>query len=962
MNINDLPFQTQSTIFYYAQNPNLATVSRNFYEVAHDSSTILKCLLHWNTLEKGDCCYFCKYNGMLENKNLVKAVINKNAYLPKVVYNPEKLFYSSIKHDWLDILELLLTKTTLEKISLDTFILLENAHTIQVDVSKQHDITAQDLVGGNASIYIHQRLDRDSYLQLLETFVFQLDFSSAEYVLSSTTYELINGEFIIDCIDSDNIEVFIFGMEQVKKANINIDFNLIEYSRTNYRENIYHYLVTTTTNFEDKEKVDEILKDAFLYQNIETLEYLIGKGAELTSIKDSDILDAMECHRIDSLVYYFENIGLENISEEIIPTLLKNYSFREKINLDKEPQILQFLTTTKADLKNKKKMRKIFKSAFILDSVDTLKYLSENGAEISIIEDNDIESAIESDSINSLMYYVENVGLENINEDMKLSFLKCKKFAEKFNLDKEPHICKFLTTTNENLKDKKQIKKLLKIALYCDSVDTLKYLVGKGAKLSSFTCGDIGKAVDYNSVNCLTYYVEVLGIENIKKSTTLALIKSKNIALKNKLLDLGLDPHINKHYLLHSSLNGYNSYTKSDIFDEILNFIKRLLDAGCDLYVRRSEILVYSIELNQPEIAKLILNYRKKLYPNIRKKVGMMILENEVDLVRVFLSDYQDIRYSLDNFFYYHRKNIGMEMAKVFLEFGVCVGGKCGMRMLKYAIESEKVELANLLIEFDITLNYDALQVFRDAVSIGCTSVVEKYLQNEMFINIYLKDELIYFCYTNRNSSIEMIIKFYISSKRNEKKVNSSNFEVSSLVNTRDGRPLEIAIKNENVEMINTLLKYGAKITPKNKNLFLDSIKHENIDLMNRYLEILDVKNKVHRDIIGEGLSHAILYSHFTTEISENVKNIPQNIKNIILQQACNVGNVEYARKAIEMGADTCTEGNLDQLKEIVSKETDLNIYDGMILKQAGKSCNIKIVNFLLSKGAKPEKIVWNSI
>ncbi|PVU97278.1 hypothetical protein BB559_002092 [Furculomyces boomerangus] len=893
MNINDLPFQTQSTIFYYAQNPNLATVSRNFYEVAHDSSTILKCLLHWNTLEKRDCCYFCKYNGMLENKNLVKAVINKNAYLPKVVYNPEKLFYSSIKHDWLDILELLLTKTTLEKISLDAFILLENAHTIQVDVSKQHDITAQDLVGGNASIYIHQRLDRDSYLQFLETFVFQLDFSSAEYVLSSTTYELINGEFIIDCIDSDNIEVFIFGMEQVKKANINIDFNLIEYSRTNYRENIYHYLVTTTTNFEDKEKVDEILKDAFLYQNIETLEYLIGKGAELTSIKDSDILDAMECHRIDSLVYYFENIGLENISEEIIPTLLKNYSFREKINLDKEPQILQFLTTTKADLKNKKKMRKIFKSAFILDSVDTLKYLSENGAEISIIEYNDIESAIESDSINSLMYYVENVGLENINEDMKLSFLKCKKFAEKFNLDKEPHIY-------------------------------------------------IGKAVDYNSVNCLTYYVEVLGIENIKKSTTLALIKSKNIALKNKLLDLGLDPHINKHYLLHSSLNGYNSYTKSDIFDEILNFIKRLLDAGCDLYVRRSEILVYSIELNQPEIAKLILNYRKKLYPNIRKKVGMMILENEVDLVRK-----------------------------------------------KYRNGNGK--------KFDITLNYDALQVFRDAVSIGCTSVVEKYLQNEMFINIYLKDELIYFCYTNRNSSIEMIIKFYISSKRNEKKVNSSNFEVSSLVNTRDGRPLEIAIKNENVEMINTLLKYGAKITPKNKNLFLDSIKHENIDLMNRYLEILDVKNKVHRDIIGEGLSHAILYSHFSiydlllaflseeppakkkkaepkkttrgrktkskaTEISENVKNIPQNIKNIILQQACNVGNVEYARKAIEMGADTCTEGNLDQLKEIVSKETDLNIYDGMILKQAGKSCNIKIVNFLLSKGAKPEKIVWNSI
>ncbi|PVU98815.1 hypothetical protein BB559_001276, partial [Furculomyces boomerangus] len=829
-----------------------------------------------------------------------------------------------------------------EKISLDAFVLLENAHTIQVDVSKQHDIAAQDLVGGNTNIYIHQRLDRYSYLQALKIFISRNDFSSAEYVLDSTTYEIINQGFIESSIYLDNLETFIFGMEQAKKANINFDLNLMEYSRSKRAKNIYHYLVTTTTNFEDKEKVEEILKYAFSHERIETLKYLIEKGAELTSIKDSDILDAIQHYRIDSLVYYFENIGLENISEEIIPALFKMNFFRKKINLDKEPQTFQFLTTTKADLKDKKQMRKIFKSAFILDSVDTLKYLSENGAEISIIGDGDIESAIECDSINSLMYYVENVGLENIDEDMKLSFLKNKKFAEKFNLDKEPHIYEFLITKNTNLKNKDQVKKFLETALYCDSVDTLKYLVSKGAKLSSLKNEDLEKAIKYNSVNSLTYYVEVLGIKNIKKSTILTLIKSKNIALKNKLLDLGLDPHINKHYLLHSSLNGYNSYTKSDIFDEILNFIKRLLDAGCDLYVRKCEILACSIGLNQPKIVNLILDYIKKPYPSMRNRVQESILRNEVDLVRVILSHCKEVHENLNHFFYSHRSMIEIEMAKLLLEFGICTSGKYGMDMVKYAINKENMVLADSLMEFNTSLDYDNTKVFKDAVSIGCTSVIEKYFQNQKFIN-NLENEFINFCRKNNLEIVNLFLKSTVpteeSGNKKRKRAVTSNSKVSSLANIKDGKPLEIAIKNENVEMINTLLKYGAKLAPKNKDIFLDSIRYENVDAMNRYLEILDVKNKAHRDIIGEGLSHAILYSHFSiydlllaflseesptkkkkaepkkttrgrktkpkaTEISENVKNIPQNIKNIILQQACNVGNVEYARKAIEMGAD----------------------------------------------------------
>ncbi|PVZ97339.1 hypothetical protein BB558_003596 [Smittium angustum] len=726
---------------------------------------------------------------------------------------------------------------------------------------------------------------------------------------------------------------------------------------------------------------------------------------------------------------------LENISEEIVLTLFKKKPFIKRINLDKEPQIFQFLTTTKANLKDKTQMRKIFKSAFILDSVDTLKYLSENEAEISIIEDRDIESAIESDSINSLMYYVENVGLENINEEMKLSFLKNKKFAERFNLDKEPHICKFLTTTNSNLKDKKQAKKLLKIALCCDSVDTLKYLVGKGAKLSSFTCEDIEKTVEYNGVNCLVYYVEVLGIENIKKSTVLALIKSKNIAFKNKLLDLGLDPHIDKNYLLHSSLNGYDSLIESDTLDEILNFIKRLLDAGCDLYARKCEILVCSIGLNQPKIVDLILGYSKKPYPKIGNRVQELIFGNKVDLVRVILSHCKGVCENLNYFFYLNRRLIKTEMTKLLLEFGICTSGKHGMDMVKYAINNKEIELADLLMKFNNNLDYTDVKLFRDAVYIGCTSVTEKYLQNQKFINDNLENEFINLCSKNQNSFIEMTIKCYTSSKKLQKK-NSSRLKVSSLVNIKDQKLLEIAIKNENMEMINTLLEYGAIPLPEDKNLFLYSIKHENIDLMNHYLQVLSLNSKAHRDIICEGLAQAIQYTCFNiydslitflseesptkrkkferkkttgegkpkaVEVSENIKNISQNIKNDILQQACNVGNVEYARKAIGMGADVngieprtlcnayvskntdildlliengiekerikeyefvkvCTEGNFVKVKEMVSEGIDLNIYDGMQRINTRKDnleCQLNIFFYLYLHDCFSRFAIW---
>ncbi|PVU98371.1 hypothetical protein BB559_001627 [Furculomyces boomerangus] len=378
------------------------------------------------------------------------------------------------------------------------------------------------------------------------------------------------------------------------------------------------------------------------------------------------------------------------------------------------------------------------------------------------------------------------------------------------------------------------------------------------------------------------------------------------------------------------------------------------------------------------------------------------------------------------------------EVVRLFLEYKFEIIKPHGKRMLEYAIKYKKLDLAGVLAEFDI-IDTKNKSLFNDALSIGCTSVVEKYLQNEAFISKNLNDEFINLCYENQIDFVSTFLKYKASSKKIKKrmKVDSSDLKFSPYANIKNGKPLEIATEKENIEMINILLEYGAKPKPSNELFFLYSIKHKNINAINSYLEVLDLINQAHRDIVGEGLFQAVRYRHFDIYdslitflseepftkkkrtgqnkeigdrkskskenwISENVKNIPQNLKNNILQQTCNLGNVEYAKKAIEIGADingiefkvlfreyildrievvdfligngidrqrieeyefikACTEGDYDKVKKMISKGIDLNIYDGMILKQAGKSSNIKLVNFLLNKGAKPEKIVWNT-
>ncbi|PVU90036.1 hypothetical protein BB559_004822 [Furculomyces boomerangus] len=457
--------------------------------------------------------------------------------------------------------------------------------------------------------------------------------------------------------------------------------------------------------------------------------------------------------------------------------------------------------------------------------------------------------------------------------------------------------------------------------------------------------------------------------------------------------------------------------------------IKRLLEAGCDVYERNSKILKDAISNRKTEIVHIILEYSKKTHADLQYILYEFRLDKETEIARMMIKHYIDALPNLGAILYKHRTTIGMSMANLYLEYGAGKTRPYGSNMVKYAINKGEIKMADLLMHHDTILDYNDIKVFREAISMGCASVVEKYLESDEFNKDDILIEFPNACRKNNNEIVTLFLKNTIGSleSKKRKKTASQNLKSSFLVNTKGGKFLEIAIENKNMEMINILLEYGAKPEPNNKKLFLDSIKQENLYAINSYLQVLNLNNQVHRDIVGEGLAmsvhyrcssiYDILFSFMSNykptkkgkiqpkviKVSEDVKSISQNLKNNILQQACNLGNMEYARKAIEMGADvngiepdtfckayvsnrtdifdfliengiekerieeyefikTCTEGNFDKVKKMVSKRIDLNIYDGMILKQAGKSCNIDIINFLLSKGAKPEKIVWNSI
>ncbi|PVZ97881.1 hypothetical protein BB558_006152 [Smittium angustum] len=780
--IDKLPFEILSMIFFEAQNPNLSTVSKNFYIAAHDTSTILNCISNWKKQNDQICCYLCTFKKMTKNSDLMLAIFKNNLNYGCSCFSVrDHLIGRILKHGYLNVLKRLLHESKLEQIptvnsdslnptniyeakplininthnSIDfvfpipinqnALIMLENAHKISINILDQHNISKKMLFEQKTVVQIHSKLSNGVYNNVLKYSIEKLNFTQTEYILGKCTLSKNSAISLLEsAMDTDDIAMFCLVALHPKITKAKTDIDIFDYVLSNRKSNLFFLL--------------------------------------------------------------------------IIPSVEKG------------------------------------------------------------------------------------------------------------------DVC--------------LINSLLGAALICNSVNAMKLLIEYGADASLLDNENIEIAVDVDSIDALSYYVEYQGFENIKKETRKVLMKSSRSEFKMKLLDLGLSPHFEKDYMLHYALNHLNYFTFGVIktFDNPIPFIKRLLEAGCDVYGRNSKLLKHAISNRKTKIVKLILEHSKKPHPNLKYQF-YNLRTDDPKVSRMLLEHNKNVYPNLGAVMYKHKTSLKMDMINLYLEYGAGKTKPYGTDMVKYAIYKKNIELADSLVYYGTLLDFKDTKVFRDAVSIGCTSVVEKYLEN--------------------------------------------------------------------------------------------SIKQENLYAMNSYLQVLNLNNKSHRDIIGEGLVQAILYSHFgiydlligflsekfptkkrkvkpkkTTrgrksqpkviKVSENVKSISQNLKNDILQQACNLGNVEYARKAIEMGADvngiepdtlckahvsnrtdifdfliengiekerieeyefikTCTEGNFDKVKKMISKGIDLNIYDGIILKQAGKSCNIEIINLLLNEGGKPEKIVWNS-
>ncbi|PVU85604.1 hypothetical protein BB559_006915, partial [Furculomyces boomerangus] len=534
-----------------------------------------------------------------------------------------------------------------------------------------------------------------------------------------------------------------------------------------------------------------------------------------------------------------------------------------------------------------------------------------------------IHSGIESDNYAMFSLIINHPKMKNTRKDINFYSLAV--------LQKKSNLYKCFVTPRIEQGNIKFMTELLGEAIVCNSIEMMELFILNGADLSSVKTKNISLAVENDCIDSLFYYIESRGLKRIPKETRKILIKSSSAKLKMGLLDLGLDPRFDKDYMLHYALNHLKYFNyRERIFDDPKMLIKRLLEAGCDVYERNSKILKDAISNRKTEILHIILEYSKKTHADLQYILYEFRFDKETEIARMMIKHYIDALPNLGAILYKHRATIGMSMANLYLEYGAGKTRPYGSNMVKYAINKGEIKMADLLMHHDTILDYNDIKVFREAISMGCASVVEKYLESDEFNKDDILIEFPNACRKNNNEIVTLFLKNTIGSleSKKRKKTASQNLKSSFLVNTKGGKFLEIAIENKNMEMINILLEYGAKPEPNNKKLFLDSIKQENLYAINSYLQVLNLNNQVHRDIVGEGLAmsvhyrcsniYDILFSFMSNykptkkekiqpkliKVSEDVKSISQNLKNNILQQACNLGNMEYARKAIEMGAD----------------------------------------------------------
>ncbi|PVU92426.1 hypothetical protein BB559_003725 [Furculomyces boomerangus] len=537
---------------------------------------------------------------------------------------------------------------------------------------------------------------------------------------------------------------------------------------------------------------------------------------------------------------------------------------------------------------------------------------------------------------------------------------------------------KYSESRGEKIMD--NIDDRLEIAILRGNFEIVKFLVDLGADIYYESLEYVRLALAYGEIEILIYLCQKIGVEYLDNGVRKRLINCADIRLKNFLIDFGINIHIFQDLMLHNSAYNYD-----------YEVTKKLLELGANMYLRNSKVLRDAIIKRDEKFVKLVLSYGNKPHPNMTKEFLELCEEGNVGIASLLIEHDKHIHPHLNSILYKLVYSGKMECVELLLKNGANVNTNGGMSLLKYAVNKNKRDLVELLLEHNVKINYKDKSLIHKTFEKGYNDLAEKILQKNVLERVELGNKLISACHRNNTELVKLILKY------------SNADQKMDLVNTNHGSALCIAVRNSNEEMKRMFLDSGAIINTKNRKLFVDSCRYGYENIVNTFLEYWKAKKmrKKIKKLMNKCILEAFEYGNYglyeqliSPEIIDR-GDIFEFTKSRVLQLACDRGEVSYARDIIfnlsgkidfldsrtltnsymlkreeifdfivgfgEVNKNIsnyefikgCNEGDLGTVERMLVGGTNVGVFDELGLKLASRNGDIKMVRFLVRKGAK---------
>ncbi|MCD4793249.1 MAG: ankyrin repeat domain-containing protein [Bacteroidales bacterium] len=301
-----------------------------------------------------------------------------------------------------------------------------------------------------------------------------------------------------------------------------------------------------------------------------------------------------------------------------------------------------------------------------------------------------------------------------------------------------------------------------------------------------------------------------------------------------------------------ADVNARDIHGRPPIHDCSFEMAKLLLDNGAvikDDLELSNELLYYPLRNNEIELVKLLLESGAdvnaeidgyKLFTYAIKKeyyeIAELLIENGAETNPEYFRNYTPISYAVINNNFY--------MCKILIEKGadVNVFNKDDTTPLSIAVKNKFTETARLLIENGADVNY----IYKKNFTLLCFSLEEDYfdliellIETGIDVNIPVTESYGLYAYTALHFAVE----------KNYYDCTALLLKKGSDINAKDSKgftPLSIAVRNNNLELVNLLIDHKADIQIKSSEyVFTDSsypILHYAIENNNYKLAELLIK------------------------------------------------------------------------------------------------------------------------